>query len=208
MNCSLSGSSVCGIFHTRILEWVVISFSRASSWPRDWTHISCLAGRFFLPLSHQGSPMSHVFSVSSQHPSVRSRCLPVRRMHFHRCIPGVEPRSSQCLMQAKKHQSLLLFSASFHASNKNAELVIFKSVKRQAISLAPCFPIDFPWTFYSFLLPSSSCQQIYVIDIKSLNKIMGETNLKWTKFCLLTFFPLWIGRKIKSKQGFPLYLRQ
>ena len=34
MNCSLPGFSVCGIFQARILEWVAISFSRASSWPR------------------------------------------------------------------------------------------------------------------------------------------------------------------------------
>ena len=31
MNCSPSGSSVHGIFQARILEWVAISFSRASS---------------------------------------------------------------------------------------------------------------------------------------------------------------------------------
>ena len=39
-----------GFFPTRILEWVAMSSSRASSWPRDWTHvtyISCTAGRFF-----------------------------------------------------------------------------------------------------------------------------------------------------------------
>ena len=34
------GSSVCGIFQARILEWVAISFSRGSSQPRDQTHIS------------------------------------------------------------------------------------------------------------------------------------------------------------------------
>ena len=28
-------------FHARILEWVAISFSRESSQPKDWTHISC-----------------------------------------------------------------------------------------------------------------------------------------------------------------------
>ena len=28
----------CMILRARILEWVVISFSRASSWSRDWTH--------------------------------------------------------------------------------------------------------------------------------------------------------------------------
>ena len=30
-----------GISQVRILEWVAISFSRGSSWPRNWTCISC-----------------------------------------------------------------------------------------------------------------------------------------------------------------------
>ena len=47
MDCSLPGSSVSGIFQARILKWVVISFSRGSSRPRDWTCASCIAGRFF-----------------------------------------------------------------------------------------------------------------------------------------------------------------
>ena len=41
MDCSLSGSSVHGIISARILEWVVISYTRGSSLPRDQTHISC-----------------------------------------------------------------------------------------------------------------------------------------------------------------------
>ena len=44
-DCSLPGSSVHGIFQARILEWVVVSSSRGSSQPRDWT--PALAGRFF-----------------------------------------------------------------------------------------------------------------------------------------------------------------
>ena len=36
------GSSVHGISQERILEWVAISYSRGSSWPRDRTHISCI----------------------------------------------------------------------------------------------------------------------------------------------------------------------
>ena len=49
MDYSLPGSSVHGILQARILEWVTISFSRGSCWPRDWTHvsyISCIADRF------------------------------------------------------------------------------------------------------------------------------------------------------------------
>ena len=37
MDCSLPGSSVHGIFQARVLEWGAISFSRASSQPRDRT---------------------------------------------------------------------------------------------------------------------------------------------------------------------------
>ena len=31
----------------RTLEWVAHPFSRGSSWPRNWTRVSCIAGRFF-----------------------------------------------------------------------------------------------------------------------------------------------------------------
>ena len=47
MDCSLSGSSVHGIFQARVLEWVAISFSKGSSRPRDWTQVSRIAGRHF-----------------------------------------------------------------------------------------------------------------------------------------------------------------
>ena len=47
MDCSPPGSSVHGIFQARILEWVAISFSMESSWPRLWTWVSCITGRLF-----------------------------------------------------------------------------------------------------------------------------------------------------------------
>ena len=47
MDYSPPGSSVHGISQARMLEWVAVSYSREFSWPRDWTHISCVAGRFF-----------------------------------------------------------------------------------------------------------------------------------------------------------------
>ena len=46
MDCSLLSSSVHGILRAGILEWVAISFSRGSSWPRDRTWISSVTGRF------------------------------------------------------------------------------------------------------------------------------------------------------------------
>ena len=32
-----------GISQARILEWVAMPSSRGSSWPKDWTHISCIS---------------------------------------------------------------------------------------------------------------------------------------------------------------------
>ena len=50
MDCGVPGSSVHGILQARILEGVVLLFSRRSSWPRDQTcgsYGSCLTARFF-----------------------------------------------------------------------------------------------------------------------------------------------------------------
>ena len=41
MDCSPPGFSVLGISQARVLEWVAISYSRGSFWPRHQTSISC-----------------------------------------------------------------------------------------------------------------------------------------------------------------------
>ena len=43
MECSQSGSSVHGIFQSRVLEWVAMPSSRGSFWHRHWTCISCVS---------------------------------------------------------------------------------------------------------------------------------------------------------------------
>ena len=60
-DCSPPGSSAHGISQARILEWVAISFSRGSFWPRDWTcHLLQLPQwqADSLPLSHSRSNAS------------------------------------------------------------------------------------------------------------------------------------------------------
>ena len=57
MDCSLPGSSVYWILQARILELVAIPFSRGSSRPRDWTHVSCIAGRFFTVWATSEAPV-------------------------------------------------------------------------------------------------------------------------------------------------------
>ena len=59
MDCSPPGSSVHGISQARVLEWVAVSYSRWSSWPRHRTCVSCfsaLANRFFTS-APPGKPM-------------------------------------------------------------------------------------------------------------------------------------------------------
>ena len=64
MDCSLPGSSVHGIHQARIPERVAKLSSRASSRPRDRTHVFCVAGGFFTaePL---GKPRPVVYWVSN-----------------------------------------------------------------------------------------------------------------------------------------------
>ena len=62
MDCSPPGSSICGIFPARILQWVASSNSRGSSPPRGRTSVCCISSIwrwtfffFFKPLSNLGS---------------------------------------------------------------------------------------------------------------------------------------------------------
>ena len=43
----------------RVLEWVAISFSRESSWPGDWTQVSCSASRCFTHWSTREAHLIH-----------------------------------------------------------------------------------------------------------------------------------------------------
>ena len=47
MDCGSPGFSVRGLLQARILEWVDMPFSGGSSWPRDRTWASRIAGRLF-----------------------------------------------------------------------------------------------------------------------------------------------------------------
>ena len=52
--CDPVDSTVHGILQARILEWVPFPFSRGSSQPRDWTHVSCISRRFFTNWATKG----------------------------------------------------------------------------------------------------------------------------------------------------------
>ena len=58
MDCSLPGSFAHVISQARVLEWVVISYSRGYSQPRDQTCVSCVSciGRWFFITVPPGKP--------------------------------------------------------------------------------------------------------------------------------------------------------
>ena len=64
MDCSPPGSSVHGIFQAWILEWVAVSFSRGSSWPRDRTWVFCIVGRCFTVWATREATKKEKWSVS------------------------------------------------------------------------------------------------------------------------------------------------
>ena len=61
MDCGPPGSSVPGIFQTRILEWVAMPSCRVSSWPRNrncTSDLSCIGRWVLYYFRHLGSPES------------------------------------------------------------------------------------------------------------------------------------------------------
>ena len=96
MDCSQPCFSVHGIFQVRILEWVAMPSSRGSSWPMDWTHISCISyfGRWIL--YHWATWEAHRILVLSE--------LTLRNFTF--IILAYSQYTSRCT-------SLLVFYTSF-----------------------------------------------------------------------------------------------
>ena len=71
MDCDLPGPSVQGIVQARILEWVATSFSWGSSWPRNRTWVSCMAGVLFTDssvISNQRPTTPHLRNLGSSSP--------------------------------------------------------------------------------------------------------------------------------------------
>ena len=89
MNCSPPGCSVHGIFQSRILEWVAISFSKESSSPRESNPCLFHLLRWqvdSLPLCHLGSPLViYNFLAGSIHRPFPQR-IPQLFGEFSECI--------------------------------------------------------------------------------------------------------------------------
>ena len=108
------------IFQARILEWVAISFSRASSQPRNQTCLSCICRWIILLLSHQRSLFSSVtqscltlcnpMDCSTPVFPVHHQLLEPAQTHAHWVNDAIQPHhplSSPCppALKLSQHQS-------------------------------------------------------------------------------------------------------
>ena len=129
MDCSPPGSSIHGILQARILEWVAISFSRGSSWPRDRTEVSCIAGRWFNLWATREAPLLCTWGQTMVE-EVRIMVTSFRRSHactgalsapdpapgYHWPTPPLEtPGHSQASLGQSLLASLLLSPGSWCA---------------------------------------------------------------------------------------------
>ena len=74
------GSSVHGILQVRILEWVIIPFSRGSSQSRDQTQVSSITGRFFTVWAIRETPSLYIDEFKTRRLSNSTENFPLRTL--------------------------------------------------------------------------------------------------------------------------------
>ena len=95
MDCNPPSSSICGILQARIQEWVAISFSRGSSWPRDPTQVSRIGRYFKLWATREATHIYTQFSsVAQLSDSLQLHESQHARPPWPSPTPGVHPNSS------------------------------------------------------------------------------------------------------------------
>ena len=143
-DCSPPSFSVHEIFQARILELVVISFSRGSFLPSDWTHVSCIGRHweaYSLPLSHTGNEVCSICccSVAQSCPTLcnlmdcSTSGFPVfqylselAQTHVHWVSDAIQPSHpllspSPPALNLSQHQDLFQWVSSLHQVAKVLE---------------------------------------------------------------------------------------
>ena len=173
-DCRPPGSFIQGILQVRILGWVAISFSRGSSWPRDWTHISCI-GRQIL---------YHWATCRSLANSSMTFILSLLSCEMERCLTSMS-LERWCLFMAAKH----LAQGLAHLND---------SVRRDVINKTPNFNKEEMCLF--FFLPcwdwirrhkGASWGYRHVIDREFSLMICVQQNLP--------FLSLFLVRKVEAE---------
>ena len=141
MDCSPPNSSVHRILQARILKWLAIPFSRASSRCKDWTHVSCIQFSSLaqscltlcnpMDCSTPGLPVHHQLRSLLKLRSIRS-VMPSN--HLILCCPLLLPPSTFPSIRVFSNESVLRirwpqywsFSFSISPSNEYSGLTSFR----------------------------------------------------------------------------------
>ena len=132
-DCSLPGYFVPGVFQARILEWVAISFSRASSWPRDRTWVFHTAGRFFT-----------IWAIREA-------------IVYYVCISGTDWKMGSSPELHILKYLLNNSQSSYTEEIKTSEQIIYDSIDNKKWSLKNWTEAWFTWSFNRYL--QRTCSQ-------------------------------------------------
>ena len=127
MGCS-PPPSVHGVYQAAILEWVIISFSRGSSWPRDRTQVSHIADRFFsVWATREALLLWRYFSIFTGLCNYQHN-LNLKHFHHQRRKPGVHAHSSRPPLSPSNHWftfSEIFAYSGYFISNVLIQRVVF-----------------------------------------------------------------------------------
>ena len=96
------------------LEWVAYPFSRGTSWPRNWTGVSCIAGGFFTSWAAREDPnMLHSLSLWKQEcigdapgdPVVKTGCFHCRGARVQSLVREQRSHTPHGTAEKKKRNS-------------------------------------------------------------------------------------------------------
>ena len=138
------GTSVHGILQARTLEWVAISSSRGSSPPRikPESHVSCVAGRFFMAAS-PGKPQTEPCLLFSH--SVMSDSLWPHGYRLPGSLVHGIPRARILEWVAISSSKQNLYNANVHTSGASVPMITKSQCSQE------CFP--WKWQLTPIFLP-------------------------------------------------------
>ena len=161
MDCSPPGSSVHGILQARILEWVAMSFSRGSSWPRDQTQVSCTAGRFFIS-EPPGKPMGDSQILQTDK----------RGAVWSRLLALWESDTSQSPYQlAHIIIFILCFPELLHQSPKNSGARCIREMVKTTLRILVHLSVSFAFSLCLYTIPGICCPLIGML----LSQLLAST---------------------------------
>ena len=98
VNCSLPSSYVHLILQARILDWLANPFSRGSSRPRNWTQVSCIAGKFFTIWANKEATIYAAAAATKSLQSCLTLCDPINCSPLGSAVPGIlQAKTLECV---------------------------------------------------------------------------------------------------------------